>query len=256
MTRLVLLGSLAAAFVLATSAVARADDACWQLVFAAIEHDAAAPHAAYISYSELVNIQEDGRRYERASANITYRDDGTASIDDDRWARPFMSNFLEPGPPVLGPYGKRRDDWLAVASQRFALPLIADVHNQAQRACVDRGDEVVDGQTVADIALIDAPTDRPALKEIWIDRRSLDIARVRLSEYLTIAAVDWSLEHVLTDFSVEMEHVNGYSVVHRVYWTYDMKVYDQWSTLDAEYDFDNYAFENAPPPGSLFASTH
>ncbi len=254
MTRLLLFVSLTAAFILATGAAARADDACWQLVYAAIERDAAAPHAAYISYSELVNIQEDRRRYERATANITYRDDGTASIDDDRWARPFVSNFLEPGPPVLGPYGKRREDWLAVASQRFALPLIADVHDNAQRICVDRGDVLVDGETVADIALLDAPTDRPALKEIWIDRRSLDIAQVVLSEYLTIAAVDWSLEHVLTNFSVEMEHVDGYAVVHRVNWTYSMKVYDQWSTLDAEYDFDNYAFDNAPPPGTLFSS--
>jgi hypothetical protein len=254
MTRLFLFCSLAVALVLVTSAAARADDACWQMVFAAIERDAAAPHAAYISYSELVNIEEDRRRYERATANITYRDDGTASIDDDRWARPFISNFLEPGPPVLGPYGKRRDDWLAIASQRFALPLIADVHNEAQRQCVDRGDQVVDGESVADIALINAPTDRPALKEIWIDRRSRDIARVVVSDYLTIAGVDWSLEHVLTDFSVEMQHVNGYAVVHRVLWTYTMKVYDQWSTLDAEYDFDNYAFDNAPPPGTLFGS--
>ena len=254
MTRLLLFVSLTAVLVLSTSTAARSSDACWQLVFAAIERDAAAPHAAYVSYSELVNIQEDRRRYERATANITYRDDGIASIDDDRWARPFMSNFLEPGPPVLGPYGKRRADWLAVASQKFALPLIADVQNEARRVCVDRGDQVIDGETVADIALLDAPTDRPALKEIWIDRRSLDIAQVVLSEYLTIAAVDWSLEHVLTDFSVEMEHVDGYAVVHRVYWTYSMKVYDQWSTLDAEYDFENYGFENTPPPGTLFSA--
>jgi hypothetical protein len=254
MIRLLLFGVLTAAFVLASSAAARADDACWQLVYAAVIRDAAAPHAAYISYSELVNIQSDGHRYERASANITYRDDGIASIDDDRWARPFMSNFLEPGPPVLGPYGKRREDWLAIASREFSLPLIADVHNEKQRVCVDRGDEVINGAKVADIALIDAPTDRPALKEIWIDRRSNDIARVVLSGYLTIATVDWSLQHVLTDFSIDVEHVNGYAVVQRVAWTYNLKVYDQWSTLDAEYDFANYAFEDAPPPGTLFSA--
>jgi hypothetical protein len=254
MTRLLLFGVLIAVFVLATSAIARSDDACWQLVFAAIERDAAAPHAAYISYSELVNIQNDGERYERASANITYRDDGIASINDDRWARPFVSDFLEPGPPVLGPYGKRRDEWLAAAAREFALPMIADVHNAAQRSCVDRGDELLDGATVADIALLDAPTDRPALKEIWIDRRTHDIGRVVLSGYLTIATVNWSLQHVLTDFAIDIEHVNGYAVVRRVAWTYSFKVYDQWSTLDAQYDFANYTFQDAPPPGTLFGS--
>jgi hypothetical protein len=41
-------------------------------------------------------------------------------------------------------------------------------------------------------------------------------------------------------------------VVRRVTWSLSFKVYDQRSTLDAEYDFANYAFETAPPPGTLF----
>ena len=42
MTRLLRCGAIVAAFILASTAVARADDACWQLLYAAIERDAAA----------------------------------------------------------------------------------------------------------------------------------------------------------------------------------------------------------------------
>jgi len=32
-------------------------------------------------------------------------------------------------------------------------------------------------------------------------------------------------------------------------------VYSQESTLDAQYDYTNYGFESAPPPGTLFGSS-
>lgn len=252
MTRWLLCGAVTAALILGSTVPARPDDACWQLLYAAIERGAAAPHAPYISYSELVNIQNDGHRYERASANITYRDDGLASIDDDRWVHPFVSDLLEPGPPVLGPYGNRRDDWLAVATREYALPLIANVHNPSTRQCNITGNDIVNGVATAHIMLPDAPNSRPALKEIWIDRHSLAIARLIAAEYLNVYTTEWNLEHPLANFAIDMESVDGYSVVRRVTWTYSFKVYDQDSTLDAEYDFTNYGFNAAPPPGTLF----
>ena len=255
MTRLLLCGAIVAALMLGSTAVARADDACWQLLYAAIERDAAIPHAAYITYNELADIREDGFRYERAAANITYRDDdGQASIDDDRWSHPFVSNLLDPGPPVLGPYGDRRADWLSVAANAYALPLIADVHNQSDRQCFDRGDDFVNGASVAHLVIPNAPKDRQALKEIWIDRHSHAIARVVIAEYLKVFTVAWSLRKALTDFAIDMENVDGHDVVQRVTWQYVFHVYDQTSLLAAEYDFTNYHFEQAPPPGTLFAT--
>jgi len=253
MTRLLLCGALAAASILASTAVAHADDACWQLVYAAIEHDAAAPHAPYITYSELVNIQEDGYRYERTTANITYRDDGQASIDDERWSHPFVSNLLDPGPPVLGPYGSRRADWLASAASDYALPLIADVHSEQKRECLDRGDDVVNGVEAAHLVLTNPPADRQALKEIWVDRRSHAIARVVVAEYLKVFTVQWNEERALTDYTIDMESVDGHDVVERVTWSYVFHVYDQTSRLEAEYDFSNYRFAAAPPRESLFS---
>jgi hypothetical protein len=255
MARLLLCGTLVAAFILGSTAIARADDACWQLLYAAIERDAAAPHAAYITYSELADIREDGFRYERATANITYRDDGQASIDDDRWSHPFMSDLLDPGPPVLGPYGDRRADWLASAASAYALPLIADVHNATQRTCLDRGDEYMNGVQAAHLVIPNAPADRQALKEIWIDRHSHAIARVVIAEYLKVLTVTWNMKKALTDFTIDMEAVQGHDVVQRVTWQYLFHVYDQTSLLVAEYDFSNYRFDQAPPSDSLFVKS-
>jgi hypothetical protein len=258
MTRLLLCGALGASLFLGTTAVARANDACWQLLYAAIERDASTPHAAYISYNELADIREDGLRYERTTANITYRDDdGIASIDDDRWSHPFVSNLLDPGPPVLGPYGSRRADWLTAAATAYALPLIADVHTQQNRECLDRGDENINGVNAAHLVLSNAPNDRQALKEIWIDRQSHAIARVIIAEYLKVFQFtlgEWAPAKALTDFAIDMESVDGHDVVQRVTWEYVFHVYDQTSLLAAEYDFSNYRFEQSPPPGSLFGS--
>lgn len=254
MPRLLLCGAMTAALVFSSVTAARADDACWQLLYAAIERDAALPHTAYITYNELADIREDGFRYERATANITYRDnDGLASIDDDRWSHPFVSNLLDPGPPVLGPYGDDRAGWMSAAASAYALPLIADVHNQTRR-CIDGGDQFINGFNAAHLVLPNAPPDRQALKEIWIDRHTHAIARVVIAEYIKVFTVAWDMKKALTDFTIDMESVDSHDVVQRVTWNYTFRVYDQTSLLAAEYDFTNYRFEQRPPPGSLFGN--
>jgi hypothetical protein len=247
--------TIAFILVIASTVAARADDdACWQLLYGAIERNAAAQHAEYISYSELVNIQSDGHRFEWANATITYRDDGIASVDDDRWDHPFFSDLLEPGPPVLGPYGKRREIWLALEPREESLPTIADLHNQPYSPCVDRGDETVDGTRAAHLVLPNASRDKPALKEIWIDRHSLAIVRVIVAEYVTFYLPDTKFAKTLTDYTLDVENINGYVVLQRVTWSYSFHIYDQSSTLIAEYDFGNYEFSNKPPPGTLFTT--
>jgi len=254
-TRSLLCSAIFIVLVLGSSVTARADDdTCWQLLYKAIEHNAAAQHAEYISYSELVNVQSDGRQFEWANASITYRDDGVASVDDDRWDHPFISELLEPGPPVLGPYGSRREIWLALEPHDEGLPTIADLHNRPHDRCVDRGDDTVDGMRVAHLVLPDPPLDRPALKEIWIDRHSLAIVHVVVAEYVTFYLPDTKLTHTLTDYTLDVENIGGYIVLRRVTWSYSFRVYDQRSRLDAEYDFGNYRFGTSPPPGTLFAS--
>ena len=250
----VLLGILAGMF--SCGAVARADDgSCWQMIYRAIEHSAAAPHAPYITYRERVHMEMNGRRFERASATITYRDDGYASVDDDRWSHPFISTFLDPGPPVLGPYGgDRRSAWLAFAGSAGALPVIADDRTPARARCIDRGNDVLDGATLAHVQLPDAATDVPALKELWIDRSTHDVARIVVSEWLAFYGETADLTHKLTDFTLDIGRVGPYQVVRRVAWRYRYRVYDQHSTLDAEYLFGDYTFGTNPPAGTLFAT--
>ncbi len=239
-----------------TAASARADDdACWQLIYHAIERSAAAPHAAYISYAERVHIVADGRRFEEAHATITYRDDGIASVNDDRWAHPFMSALLDPGPPVLGPYGSdRRSAWLALTQSGGALPVIGTTSTQPRERCVDRGDESLDGASVAHLVLPDAATAAPALKAIWVDRRTYDVKRIVVSEWLSFYGQTSALQHKLVDFTLDLERAGSYDVIRRVTWTHYYHEFGQVTALNAEYRFSDYRFAEQPPAGTLFAT--
>ncbi len=251
------IGGLAAALLfLCCTAVARAAnfDPCWELLYSALQRNAAAPHAPYISYAESIHITQDGHRYEFASANVTYRDDGLAYVDDDRWVHPFVSRVLEPGPPVLGPYGPNRASWLSSdeMSSGTALPVIADTRN-SRHECVDQGDDVVDGKPAAHLIIADAPGDRPALKAIWIDRKTFAMRRAVVSQWLTFL-YDYSGKRGqrLIDYTIEVGNVEGYNVIRQVNWEYTYRVFSQYSTISAEYTFDAFHFDTKPPLGTLF----
>ncbi len=253
------IGGLAAALLfLGCTAVARAAnvDPCWQLLYQALEHSAAAPHAPYISYDELIHITQDGHRYEMANANVTYRDDGLAYVDDDRWVHPFVSRVLEPGPPVLGPYGRNRATWLSFEDTDSAtgLPVIAETRNY-RRECIDQGDEVVDGKPTAHLVIADAPSDEPALKAIWIDRKTLAMRRAIVSQWLTFL-YDYSgkRSQQLVNYTIAVADISGYSVIHQVNWEYTYRVFSQYSTIEAEYVFNGFHFDTKPPIGTLFAT--
>lgn len=247
-----MLALVAALIVASAGAFADADDACWHLIYAALQRDAAAPQAAYISYSENVNVFVDGRSLERADASITYRDDGLAYVDDDRWAHPFVSTLLEPGPPVLGPYGESREGWLPAAVARLSIPTIADVHNTPERSCTDEGDRTIDGAAYAYLVLGAPPPGERALKAIWIDRRSFAIAKLVVSGFLYFRSVGTTVDRKLVDYTIDVEDVDGFRVLRRAAWTYVMHAFGQSSEMTAEYDFSDYRFTNAPPPGTSF----
>jgi hypothetical protein len=255
MCRSLVASFLTAAFVVLSGAPARANsDACWQFVYHAIENSAAEPHSPYISYTERGTVVVDGQVLERMSAQITYRDDGIASVNDDRWEHPFLSSVLDPGPPVLGPYGDRRPDWLRLIDLE-PQKVIANVHTPPQSRCVDEGDVMIDGQRVAHIFFPDASTSQPALKQLWIDRRSLAFVRVIISEFVSFWSFDGEKNtESLADFSIDLARIGFHSVLRSVSWQYTTKVYSQESVIDASYDFGGYSFDTTPPSGTLFAT--
>ncbi len=250
------IGGLAAcaAFFALCGASARGDDACWQLVYATVQHNAGAPHAPFVSYSESVNLQEDGHAIEYAQANVTYRDDGFAYVDDSRFVHPFVSAMLDPGPPVLGPYGDRRQSWLALGIDDTSLPIIADTTATHRARCDDLGDEVIDGVPYAHLVFPDARTDRPALKGVWIDRSRLLVRRVVVSEYLNFYFRDGDMKQHLADYTLEIAHVDGHDVLSQVNWRYSYWQYGQRTDLQEEYKFGAYRFASQPPAGVLFAA--
>ncbi|MBV8638624.1 MAG: hypothetical protein JO322_11095 [Candidatus Eremiobacteraeota bacterium] len=251
------IGGLAAAVLfLGCTAFARAAnvDPCWELLYQAMEHSAAAPHSPFITYSELIHITQDGHRYEFANANVTYRDDGLAYIDDDRWVHPFFTRVLEPGPPVLGPYGAHRASWLSFDDTVTdeTLPVIADTRNY-RHVCIDQGDETIDGRPAAHLVIPDAPEDRAALKAIWIDRKNFEVRRAIVSQWITFL-YDYSGKRgqKLIDYTIAVQNINGYNVIRQVNWEYTYRVFSQFSTISAEYVFDAFHFDTKSPLGTAF----
>ncbi|HET9030004.1 MAG TPA: hypothetical protein VFN49_07500 [Candidatus Aquilonibacter sp.] len=255
------LGGLAAVvFFFGCFAGARAsadNDACWQLLYRALERSAASPHSPYIRYSVGINITQDGQYYEQAHADIVYRDDGIAYVDDTRWVHPFVSAALEPGPPLLGPYGSERESWLSLMGLPApgAPPVIADTHTVPTQRCEDRGTDTIDGVAYQHLVLPNSGRDAPGLKELWLNRSTAAIRRAVVSELLTfLVDYDGTKARKLVDYTIEVGHVHGYAVVTRVNWQYTYRTYTQWSTINAEYTFGNFGFETKPPLGSMFAS--
>jgi hypothetical protein len=232
---------------------ARAGDACWQLLYSALERSAATAHVPYVSYSETLRLIEDGQPLERARAEITYRDDGLASVVDDRFSQPFLSNVEDPGPPELGPYGDRRAAWLSFGDEYAPLPVIADTETAHRVACDDRGDDTIDGESFAHLTFPNAPTDRPALKAIWISRHTLAIRRAVVSGWLRFVVPDARETRALADYTLEITQIDGHAVLAQVNWRYVFVVDGgQQTTLEEEYRFDGYRFDNEAPPDTLF----
>lgn len=255
MTHRSLGGALVAILFMITAAPAAAKDAaCWQFVYRIIERNAASPHVPFISYSETERITDHGQRYEEAAANITYRDDGMAYVDDDRFVHPFVSTFLEPGPPVLGPYGPgRRESWLAFEQPARGLDVIADARTDERTACVDLGDQTIDGARYAHIVFPESPANVPSLKALWVDRQTFRVQRLIVSGWITFST-ESGMVHDLTSYTVDLRRIGGIDVLHDVWWNYTYSVYGQRSRLDAHYSFANFRFDTKPPVGTLFAT--
>ncbi len=236
---------------LASTAGARAaDDRCWQTAFEAIRHSAAAPRPTFTSYAEQEHLIVDGVSMEDVFYDITYRDDGIALIDD-RWSRPWVSNRLEPGPPLLGPYGADRKNWLGMPGIDLPYPTIATVRSHPSEPCSMLGAEPYDGISTIHITFPDAPTDRPALKAMWIDPQTGDIMKLVVSGRVNVRANRSDRTAHYADFQIELEHKGAYTVVRHVTWSYSLRVYSQVAKFFGEYYYRNYRFSDRSPNALL-----
>jgi hypothetical protein len=250
------LGGLVAVMALFSlcATAARGDDTCWRLLYAAVQHNAAVPHAPFVSYSESVDLQEDGNSIQSARANVTYRDDGVAYVDDSRFDHPFVSFVLDPGPPVLGPYGGRRQTWLDFGTRDATLPIIADTQTAHAAECKDLGDDTIEGGKFAHLVFPEARGDVPDLKSVWIDRARLTVRRAVMSEYINFYFYDGDITQHLADFTLEVSQIDGHDVLDQVNWHYSYWQYGQRTTLKEEYKFGAYQFNAQAPAGTQFAT--
>jgi hypothetical protein len=241
--------------VAALCAPARADDACWQMVHKAIEASAASQHALYVSYSEVQDINADGNRFMHSNASITYRDDGVAYVDDDRWTHPFTGYLLDPGPPVLGPYGDRRHAWLDLVSQQAqVLPVIANTHNEPASQCeVIPTDTSWRGQKALHLAFPHAHLDKPALISIWLDPDTLRVIHATTRDWLSFWGENGTSLN-LVKYEIDVQQVGNFEVLSHVSWEYDFKWYAQVSRMVGDYAFSNYRFSEKPPVDTSFAT--
>ena len=244
------LGTLAAVATVAFATLpARADDACWKLIDTALKLSAGAPHSRFITYGEHTTVYADGQTLENIRATVVYRDDGVAYIDDDRWVHPFISGSLEPGPPVLGPY-RDRSAWLSFGKTVSPFPIIAQVVAHPAESCNNVGVDSIGGKRLAHLAISYQQRESAGLRDVWIDPQAYQIERVVVRAPLRFYVYD-SIKQKLADYTVDLQRVDGYTVVNRVTWQYREYQYSQWTDFAAEYDFGDYRFSSAPPPGTL-----
>lgn len=224
---------------------------CWDLFDAALRHNAIATHPPYVTYSERISVSEDGTPVLRSTAHIDYRDDGVARVSDERFNyHPFVTSHTEPGPPELGPYGKGRAMWLP---EQDGLPIIASVRTLGNVTCTIAGEELYKAHDTYHLVFTGAPSGRPTLKDLWIDKHSHDVWKLIVTGPVSFWD-DPQATRVLAEFQVELGYTGPYLVVNHVVWSYSRHEFSQYVNYFGEYTFDGYAFPDALP-ASYFADS-
>lgn len=218
---------------------------CWDVFDAALRHRAAVEHPRYVTYDERTSISEDEQPVVQSGAHVEYRDDGLARVSDDRFDyTPYLTRHQDPGPPELGPYGSDRLTWLPLPQQPQALRVIGWVRTHGGETCEIAGRERYKDHDTYHLVFHGAPTDRPALKAVWIDVQSADIWKVIVSGYLYFFD---RTPAPLADFAVELRYAGPYLVVDHVTWSYRERLYDQYAQFFGEYEFTGFRFPNSLP---------
>lgn len=221
---------------------------CWSIYDAALSHSARAVHPPYVSYDEKISVTADGSPVFTSAAAIDYRDDGLARVSDERFDfEPIVTRATEPGPPVIGPYGKSRAMWEPTAP---GVPVIADVRSEGSVNCALAGEETYKAHDTYHLVFTGAPDSKPHLKELWVDRNTKDIWKLIVTGPVPLLD-DRGEPRGLAEFQVELGYRGTHLVVNHVVWSYRLREYSQYVDYFGEYVFDGFKFP-ASLPSSYF----
>jgi hypothetical protein len=233
-------------------AAAFASSQCWNIFDAALRHSASSAHPPFVSYDVLTRVTEDEQPLIYSRAHIDYRDDGLARVLDERFNfEPIVTHTTEPGPPVIGPYGPRRAAWLP---QDADLPIIADVRTPGAITCALSSQFYHQRPTYHLTFRGGHVSDRPSVKEMWVDARSEDVWKLIVSGPVAFAD-DPAGEHPLADFEVELGYTGPYLLVNHVVWKYRRREFSQYATYFAEYTLTSYSFPSELPSSYFSQAT-
>ena len=247
------IAATAAVTVFGVDAAPSNDSACWQIIGTALDRSARETRSRFISYGEQSAFSADGRTLNTFNSNITYRDDGLAYIDDVRWAKPMVSEVVEPGPPVLGPYGQSRSAWLSLdGTSNTKLPVIAHVYAHPNETCRDAGVQTLDGRALHHLVVSEDDAARRGLHDMWLDPSSYEIVRVVIRGPVHFLVQNTPVES-LANYAIDCQTVAGHSVIRRVRWSYRDKANGQWVDLSGQYDFHDFRFRYREPPNTFSA---
>jgi len=233
---------------------ATAQTPCWTIYDAALMHRAAEAQPAYVTYDESITERDDEFPLVDSVARIAYRSDGLARVDDRRFnGYTYVTDHVEPGPPLLGPYGEARNTWLPLADPQF--PVIGDVRAHGGATCTNLGIEQYHGHSTYHLQLDANDPNRPSVKAMWVDTDSLEVWKVVASGHLLFVDASTNLRP-LADFEVELAQEGSYVVVDHVTWSYQLHEYSQWSNLFGEYYMTDFAYPGQVAPDEFAIHVH
>lgn len=233
-------------------AVALGSSQCWNIYDAALRHSALSAHPAYVSYNVITRVTEDQQPLVYSRSHVDYRDDGLARVLDERFNfEPILTRHTEPGPPVIGPYGARRAQWLPKDNE---LPIIADVRSESSVTCTFTNEEYQGRPTYHIVFRSPHINERAGVKQMWIDMDSQDVWKLIVSGPVSFAD-DPGGEHPLADFEVELSYTGPYLLVRHVVWQYRRKEYSQYATYFAEYTLSSFSFPDRLPAAYFAQAT-
>lgn len=242
LARVSLAAGVAAVFALAAPATARADEACWKALDAAIAHRAAAVLPAYVAYSVRRTVTNGSAIPLVTDQRVVFRTgDGMADVVDSLYGdAERYTNRLEPGPPFLGPPDALRAGWIAGDEGTT----IASVHAHQGKACDDLGPETLNGVAVEHLRVTPHRDGAPGIRDLWIDG-SDEIRRAVVAQYLDGASIAGLAGALLARCTIDVQEVQGQAVVRSV--TFELPSYH----IGGEYRFDGYRFSATPPDGTF-----
>ena len=224
-------------------AAAVAAPSCWSIFDSALQTSAAGLHPKYVTYNESIAVDQDNFRYIQSSAYIDYRDDGVARVRDERFGfDPQLTRHAEPGPPELGPYGERRQQWIP---HEETLPTIVSVRSSGDLKCTIAAREFYNGHDTYHLTFTGV-NGRPSLKALWVDAGTSVIWKLVTSGYVNVAD-DRGATPDLAVFQVELGYEGPYLVVHHVVWDMYHKQYSQNVHFFGEYTMSNFTFPGLLP---------